>query len=159
MDANPLPSSVLNNEAFDYISNVEKGINVDGTVTYKVGMRRFYCPPPVEAVPELVTIKPMGNSVQDYRRAPNRAYQAVDGEDVVVEEVIAQEGVEVPDTTEESDEDPVRVITGEEKRLDDLKVNDWVQTLKGAENKLISRSNTLRYLSGFIEYHLKKQNS
>ncbi|PIO69903.1 hypothetical protein TELCIR_08261, partial [Teladorsagia circumcincta] len=137
---------VLNNEAFDYISNVEKGINIDGTVTYKVGMRRFYCPPPVEAVPELVTIKPMGNSVQDYRRAPNRAYQApnvpvnqpiptnaVDGEDVVVEEVVAQEGVEVPDTTEESDEEPVRVITGEEKRLDDLKVNDWVQTLKGAE--------------------------
>ncbi|KAK6015783.1 intein splicing region, partial [Ostertagia ostertagi] len=29
----------------------------------------------------------------------------------------------------------VRVITGEEKRLDELKVNDWVQTLKGAEIK------------------------
>ncbi|PIO61668.1 hypothetical protein TELCIR_16801 [Teladorsagia circumcincta] len=164
---------VLNNEAFDYISNVEKQINADGTVTYKVGMRRFYCPPPVEAVPErqemglayskrheqavLVANTETLSNISNRKKALdfvvcalyNRTLpdnekrwpllaadgQAVDGEDVVVEEVVAQEGVEVPDTTEESDEEPVRVITGEEKRLDDLKVNDWVQTLKGAEIK------------------------
>ncbi|VDO07462.1 unnamed protein product [Haemonchus placei] len=94
--------------------------------------------------------------------APNAVGE---GEDVIVEEEIAQEGVEIPD--DDSTEEPpivdppgpaqplpppqqlpplqplqpppqlpqfvVRLITGEMKRLDDLKVNDWVQTLKGAE--------------------------
>ncbi|VDO68551.1 unnamed protein product [Haemonchus placei] len=43
---------VLNNEAFDYISNVQKEFNSDGSVTYKVGLRRFYCPPKVDYTPE-----------------------------------------------------------------------------------------------------------
>ncbi|XGW14939.1 hypothetical protein V3C99_000878 [Haemonchus contortus] len=209
---------VLNNEAFDYISNVQKEFNSDGSVTYKVGLRRFYCPPKVDYAPEVVTPKSHENSVQTIRRAPSRrvAFQAPivpveqpiapnavgEGEDVIVEEEIAQEGVEIPDDDDSTEEpqivDPpgpaqplpppqqlpppqpfqpppqlpqfvaepiyypavapapvaagggggggggggyycftgdakVRLITGVTKRLDDLKVNDWVQTLKGAE--------------------------
>ncbi|VDO77392.1 unnamed protein product, partial [Heligmosomoides polygyrus] len=81
--------------AFDYVSNIEKTMNVNGTVTYYVNMRRFYCPDQRDLMPQgesedpanrlrssklmrfvsVVTIKPAtSNSVQDVRRAPV-AYQ------------------------------------------------------------------------------------
>ncbi|KAK6042642.1 hypothetical protein COOONC_19853 [Cooperia oncophora] len=79
MDKSVIGGEVLNNEAFDYISNVQKEVNKDGTVTYKVGMRRFYCPPPADPtddyVPELITSKRTENNVQEYRRAPYQKYR------------------------------------------------------------------------------------
>lgn len=202
--------------AFDYVSNIEKTMNVNGTVTYYVNMRRFYCPDQRDLMPQVVTIKPAtSNSVQDVRRAPV-AYQVPiqpaanpiplggsSEENVLVEEVIEQDGIQLSSTTEEPEEplpveppqpvepplppeppapqpqfvpqqefvaEPiyfpapappaiaaappvyysgvgsyycftgdtkVRLIDGSEKRLDVLQVEDWVQTLNGAQVKYV----------------------
>ncbi|EYB96349.1 hypothetical protein Y032_0151g2819 [Ancylostoma ceylanicum] len=198
--------------AFDYISNIAKTIAHDGSVTYEVYMRRFVCLPPVESKKQhKVVSSPMVYNAQEFRRAPqhNRAFQVpnvpvnnpvqipaaapspgngIEGpfeENVVVEEQIAQEGVEIEPTTSTLAPEPLppqpqpqqplfpqqqfvpepiyyppvaqpapaapayystsggyycftgdtkaRLIDGTDKRLDELEVDDWVQTLKGAE--------------------------
>ncbi|WKY01949.1 hypothetical protein Q1695_015731 [Nippostrongylus brasiliensis] len=204
--------------AFDYISNIEKIMNSDGTVIYLVNLRRYLCPQEEpQRVPELVTLKPPPKAEQEIRRAPERlravplravALQAevlpandpiplqgnqvaFQEENVVVEEIIAQDATEITSTTEVTEEPtsplpPVRpepplpapippqqfipepifypapaapppvpayygggtsgyycftgdtkvnLIDGSEKRMDELNVQDWVQTLIGSEVK------------------------
>ncbi|CAJ0610585.1 unnamed protein product [Cylicocyclus nassatus] len=212
--------------AFDYISNIVKTLSLDGYVTYEVNIRRFMCLSPVQAKQHWVG-SPKVQDVQEFRRAPlhHKAFQASifpagdtintpnlpitgiegpfdEGENVVVEEEVAQDGIEIDITTSApaTDTSPVpqqpvtppqvpqeppvpqqpffpqqqfiaepiyypavgqapvppvapaapaysspgsyycftadttvHLIDGSKKRLDELQVEDWVQTLNGAE--------------------------
>ncbi|KAK6759947.1 hypothetical protein RB195_021480 [Necator americanus] len=195
--------------AFDYISNIEKVVSLDGGVRYEVYVRRFTCLPPAEPKKHVTLPGPAVHNAEEFRRSPqhHKAFQAPnvplnnpiqipsaqplqppmgnviegpfsEGENVVVEEVLAHDGIEVGTTTELPPIQPqpqpqplfpqqqfvpepiyyppvaqpqpayystaggyycftgdtkVRLIDGIYKRLDELEVDDWVQTLKDAE--------------------------
>ncbi|ETN79256.1 intein splicing protein [Necator americanus] len=175
--------------AFDYISNIEKVVSLDGGVRYEVYVRRFTCLPPAEPKKHVTLPGPAVYNAEEFRRSPqhHKAFQAPnvplnnpiqipsaqplqppmgnviegpfsEGENVVVEEVLAHDGIEIGTTTEPepiyyppvaqpqpayystaggyycfTGDTKVRLIDGIYKRLDELEVDDWVQTLKDAE--------------------------
>nr|AAB17542.1 M89 [Caenorhabditis elegans] len=103
--------------AFDYISNIEKSMDENGEVYYEVNIRRFACLDPHNADRRIDEVWSSENTIRKVngqkpiaQQAPNVAVNApieagtfdgevVDGQTVVIEEIIAQQGFIVENET------------------------------------------------------------
>ena len=128
--------------AFDYVSNIVKRVDANGGTSYDVSVKRLPCPgdppvpPPQFAQPPPQFAQPPSQFVQAPPPAPG--FLGKSSNEILRSKIIAY----VPSAAGYygggagsyfcfTADTLVETISGEKKRMDELKVRDWVLTAKG----------------------------
>ncbi|PAV79432.1 hypothetical protein WR25_10626 [Diploscapter pachys] len=117
--------------AFDYVSNIVKRVDANGGVSYDVGVKRLPCPgdPPLP-LPQIAQPPPQfAQPPPQFAQPPPQFVQAPPPAPAYVPSAASYYGggsyfCFTADAL-------VETISGEKKRMDELKIHDWVMTARG----------------------------